>query len=72
MAAMDHDRRNKQPRMLTDAEKDRLKEFVESIHYSSRCAYLPVLHYCTLADELSLDTQTTYLSIGTYNFLRRW
>lgn len=36
IAAMDHDRRNKQPRMLTEAERDRLEEFIESIHYSSR------------------------------------
>ncbi|MCJ1272667.1 Cyclin-dependent kinases regulatory subunit (Cell division control protein cks1) [Puttea exsequens] len=33
---MDHDRRNKQPRMLTEAERDRLEEFIEQIHYSSR------------------------------------
>jgi len=33
---MDHDRRNKQPRMLTEPERDRLEEFIESIHYSSR------------------------------------
>ncbi|KAK3179043.1 transcription factor, partial [Lepraria neglecta] len=33
---MDHDRRNKQPRMLTKAERDRLEEFIESIQYSSR------------------------------------
>ncbi|KAF6229951.1 hypothetical protein HO133_004289 [Letharia lupina] len=36
MAALDHDRRNKQPRLLTEAERDRLEEFVEAIHYSSR------------------------------------
>ena len=36
MAEADHDRRNKLPRLLTDSERDRLDEFVESIHYSSR------------------------------------
>ncbi|KAK8205532.1 Cyclin-dependent kinases regulatory subunit (Cell division control protein cks1) [Zalaria obscura] len=43
MASMDIDftRRNKKPRMLTEAEKDRLEEFIESIHYSSRHVQLP-------------------------------
>ncbi|MCJ1426832.1 Cyclin-dependent kinases regulatory subunit (Cell division control protein cks1) [Sticta canariensis] len=36
MAALEHDRRNKHPRALTDAERERLKEFKDSIHYSSR------------------------------------
>ncbi|KAI7261823.1 hypothetical protein KC352_g9872, partial [Hortaea werneckii] len=38
MAAMDIDytRRNKKPRLLSDAERDQLDEFVDSIHYSSR------------------------------------
>jgi len=36
MATLDHDRRNKQPRLLEKAERDRLEEFVEAIHYSSR------------------------------------
>lgn len=38
MAAMDIDytRRNKKPRMLSDPEKEKLDEFVDSIHYSSR------------------------------------
>lgn len=40
MANMDIDftRRNKKPRQLTDPEREKLDEFVESIHYSSRCA----------------------------------
>jgi len=33
---IDHTRRNKKPRMLTDNERDKLDEFVDSIHYSSR------------------------------------
>ncbi|KAM0799200.1 putative cell cycle regulatory protein Cks/Suc1 [Usnea florida] len=36
MAALDHDRRNKQPRLLKESEKRDLEEFVEAIHYSSR------------------------------------
>lgn len=36
MSSMDHDRRNKHPRMLTDPERERLDEFIDSIHYSSR------------------------------------
>lgn len=36
LAAMDHDRRNKHPRMLTDGERERLEEYIDSIHYSSR------------------------------------
>lgn len=52
MAAMDHDRRNKQPRMLTEAERDRLEEFIESIHYSSRCASQHVKVHFTVADDL--------------------
>ncbi|KAJ9625911.1 Cyclin-dependent kinases regulatory subunit (Cell division control protein cks1) [Taxawa tesnikishii (nom. ined.)] len=33
---IDFTRRNKKPRILTEAERDRLEEFIESIHYSSR------------------------------------
>ncbi|SLM40140.1 cyclin-dependent kinase regulatory subunit [Lasallia pustulata] len=36
MSTLDHDRRNKRPRMITDAEKERLEEFTDSIHYSAR------------------------------------
>lgn len=38
MANMDIDvtRRNKKPRPLSEPERDRLDEFIESIHYSSR------------------------------------
>ncbi|MCJ1249055.1 Cyclin-dependent kinases regulatory subunit (Cell division control protein cks1) [Trapelia coarctata] len=36
MASLDHDRRNKKPRMLTEAERDRLEEFIDAIHYSGR------------------------------------
>ena len=36
LAALDHDRRNKQPRMLTEPERERLEEYIDAIHYSSR------------------------------------
>jgi cyclin-dependent kinase regulatory subunit CKS1 len=37
-AGMDIDftRRNKKPRLLSDVEREKLDEFVDSIHYSSR------------------------------------
>lgn len=39
---IDMSRRNKAPRPLTDAERARLEEFVESIHYSARyCLKFP-------------------------------
>lgn len=36
MSALDNDRRNKRPRMLTEPERERLDEFIDSIHYSAR------------------------------------
>lgn len=33
---LDNDRRNKLPRLLTEPERDRVEEFVDSIHYSAR------------------------------------
>ncbi|KAL8647952.1 MAG: hypothetical protein Q9210_005257 [Variospora velana] len=36
MAAIDPDRRNRHPRMLTEAERERVEEFIDQIHYSSR------------------------------------
>ncbi|GAB7365513.1 hypothetical protein MBLNU230_g6586t1 [Neophaeotheca triangularis] len=33
---IDYTRRNKKPRLLSDNERDKLDEFVDSIHYSSR------------------------------------
>lgn len=36
LAALDHDRRNKVPRMLTEHERERLEEYIDAIHYSSR------------------------------------
>lgn len=36
LSGIDPDRRNKHPRLLNEPEKERLEEFAESIHYSSR------------------------------------
>jgi len=36
MTDIDVTRRNKKPRMISEVERDRLEEFIESIHYSSR------------------------------------
>lgn len=38
MTDLDYSRRNKVPRPLSEAEKERLEEFVDSIHYSARYA----------------------------------
>lgn len=60
MANMDIDftRRNKKPRLLTDSERDKLDEFVDSIHYSSRYACFPTINSKPCADVLfsSLDS----------------
>ena len=72
MAALDHDRRNKQPRMLTEAERDRLEEFIESIHYSSRLAFLKASGALAVANQVLPDIRMMNLNIGTYSFLRRW
>jgi cyclin-dependent kinase regulatory subunit CKS1 len=34
---IDTSRRNRIPRSLTDDERARLDEFIDSIHYSTRC-----------------------------------
>lgn len=53
LEAMDHDRRNKHPRMLTEAERERVEEYIDSIHYSSRYV-LDLLERCLLlVDELT-------------------
>jgi cyclin-dependent kinase regulatory subunit CKS1 len=36
MSDLDYNRRNKHPRPLSDSEKARLEEFIDSIHYSAR------------------------------------
>ncbi|GAM86022.1 hypothetical protein ANO11243_040320 [Dothideomycetidae sp. 11243] len=36
MSDIDYTRRNKKPRPLSEPEREKLEEFIESIHYSSR------------------------------------
>ncbi|KAI9680074.1 MAG: Cyclin-dependent kinases regulatory subunit (Cell division control protein cks1) [Caeruleum heppii] len=36
MTDIDPARRNRKPRLLTEMERDRLEEFIDSIHYSAR------------------------------------
>jgi cyclin-dependent kinase regulatory subunit CKS1 len=38
---IDINRRNPIPRALTDSERNRLEEFIDSIHYSTRYALHP-------------------------------
>ena len=38
---LDYTRRNKKPRLLSETEREKLDEFVDSIHYSSRYATSP-------------------------------
>lgn len=54
-ASMDIDftRRNKKPRLLTDPEREKLEEYLDNIHYSSR--YAPHLHPTLLHTRCSLS-----------------
>lgn len=36
---IDASRRNKKPRLLLESERERLEEFIDSIHYSARYIY---------------------------------
>lgn len=47
---IDYTRRNKKPRLLNDNERDKLDEFVDSIHYSSRCVQSSPSRY-TISDR---------------------
>lgn len=48
---IDFTRRNKKPRPLSDAEKNKLDEFIDNIHYSSRYPILRVLQPQSLVYE---------------------
>jgi hypothetical protein len=39
MADIDYSRRNKVPRLITDHEKAKLEEYIDSIHYSARLVF---------------------------------
>ena len=53
MADSDYNRRNKHPRPLTDSEKNRLEEFIDSIHYSARQVSFGVLVALPLPQSLT-------------------
>jgi cyclin-dependent kinase regulatory subunit CKS1 len=40
MADIDYSRRNKVPRIISDNEKAKLEEFIDSIHYSARSVFV--------------------------------
>ena len=47
MADIDYSRRNKVPRLISENEKAKLEEFIESIHYSARSVILGLSrHFC--------------------------
>lgn len=54
---LDYSRRNKEPRPLSNAEKARLEEFAESIHYSARYVYsgacYPAMRHGAVHDNLT-------------------
>lgn len=67
MAAIDPDRRNRHPRMLTEAEKERVEEFIDQIHYSSRYALTRkqlyfMLHGLTLISDIPITNMNIAMS----------
>jgi len=54
---IDTTRRNAAPRPLTDSERARLDEFVDSIHYSTRYFELRISPNYAFADRLQLFRQ---------------
>ena len=70
MANLDHDRRNKHPRLLAESERDRLEEFIEHIHYSSRCISAETLAALSLAHIGGPDIPMTSLNIDMCNYPR--
>ena len=42
---IDPTRRNKKPRLLLESERERLDEFIDSIHYSARYIYSQNSYY---------------------------
>jgi hypothetical protein len=59
--AVDYTRRNKKPRPLSELEKDKLDEFVDAIHYSSRYVfYLRLLSRRALANVANSYSDDKY------------
>ena len=68
MATLDHNRRNKKPRLITDAERERLEEFIDSIHYSARLDRSTILWYKTVSQESSLLNRSCRYSDDEYEY----
>lgn len=75
---LDQDRRNKYPRILTENERERLDEYIDQIHYSSRYLYpfpVRITHFTELKSreltKLGLsDIPTTNTNTVMYNYRR--
>ena len=52
---IDYTRRNKKPRQLSDAERDKLDEFIDAIHYSSRYVRLRLFDWALLTNSFYLS-----------------
>ena len=63
---LDQDRRNKHPRILTEAERERLDEYVDQIHYSSRYGFGPC-HLPRCLNGRSLQKLELLLTVHRYS-----
>lgn len=69
MADIDYSRRNRVPRLITDNEKAKLEEFIDSIHYSARSA-VPDLSVPAVILTPGADIQIMSSSTDTFSFRR--
>jgi hypothetical protein len=67
MADVDYSRRNKVPRPISENEKAKLEEFIDSIHYSARSVMLNLFGVSVILTT-DADTLTTSSSTDTFNF----
>lgn len=61
---IDTSRRNKVPRPLSENERARLEEFIESIHYSARYVSMVVWSSCLLRSPIRTGLATDYVPIS--------
>jgi hypothetical protein len=74
MAEIDYSRRNKYARPLSDAEKERLDEFIDAIHYSARSVAIELAlrqFNIALTNVTLVGTRTTTTNTDTFNYLKR-
>jgi cyclin-dependent kinase regulatory subunit CKS1 len=57
---IDLSRRNKKPRLLLESERERLEEFIDSIHYSARYEHLTHVHKGRIDRHRYSDDQFEY------------